>query len=303
VSSPLRLDGVPWERTVLLLVTPDAVARHLTIPLLGEVSAAGFTPIAYRLVTPGPEEIDRLYRMNIDFVWDTYRYRAVDLLFRFGPSLAVLLEDVQTAGGEGHRRLEGLKGRGDPTRAAPDSIRRRLGSINGILSLMHTSESPADAEREAAIFFVKPTLGTGSDRSAVESGASIVEFCRLLEQGLPAETRDFDRVLGGFRAKLAVALWGLLSPEGRKLALDWRVTGLERFAAPGAGAELAACLQGGEPLLHAVLAAEFDPDGDPLPSERAFGLLAGYGVLVDAWERLVLTTSLSFPPIRCGALP
>jgi nucleoside diphosphate kinase len=91
VSSPPSLDDVRWERTVLLLVTPDALARHLTIPLLGEVSAAGFNPVAYRLVTPGPEEIDRLYRMNIDFVWDTYRYRAVDLLFRFGPSLAVLL--------------------------------------------------------------------------------------------------------------------------------------------------------------------------------------------------------------------
>jgi nucleoside diphosphate kinase len=291
---------VDWNRFVLLLITPDALVRHLAVPLLEHVEHIGLRPARFRLVEPGPEEIDRLYKVNIDFVWETYRYRSVDLMFKHGPSLAVLLEDELQADGSGHGRLMDAKGKGALHEASADSIRRRLRSINVILSLMHTSASPEDAEREAPIFFDRPVLGVAARPTFEQPGESIWDFCRLLELSTPAETREFDDVLAGFRTKLATALWELFRPEGQELLIEWSAEGPDRFAESGAGARLAAQLDDEcEPLLRAALASEFEPDPDaPLRVERVWPLLEGYGIPIDRWERLVLSTSLYFRPWR-----
>jgi nucleoside diphosphate kinase len=296
----VTVTDVNWNRFVLLLITPDAIVRHLAIPLLEHVERIGLRPARFRLVEPGPEEIDRLYQVNIDFVWETYRYRSVDLMFKHGPSIAVLLEDELRADGSGHGRLMEAKGSGDLHEASPDSIRRRLRSINVILSLMHTSAGPEDAEREAPIFFDRPVLGVAARSTVEQPGESIWDFCRLLELSAPAEPREFDDVLAGFRTKLATALWELFRPEGRELLLEWSAEGPERFRESGAGARLATHLDDEcEPLLRAALASEFEPGPElPLRAERVWPLLEGHGIPIDPWERLVLSTSLYFRPWR-----
>jgi hypothetical protein len=55
---------------------------------------------------------------------------------------------------DGHpaRRLTRLKGGNDPAGRAPDSLRSVAGSPNRLLTMVHTSDDPADVVRELAVF-------------------------------------------------------------------------------------------------------------------------------------------------------
>src|SRR5262249_11113968 len=143
--------GTPdWSRSVVVLVTPDGVVRHLARPILERVAAAGFAPTHCRQCWLGPEDLDEMYRSNIDFVWDTFRCRLLDQVFQLGPCLAVVLADLGDDG-DPHGRLSRLKGATNPYKAAAGTIRRDLGGINSILGLMHGSDSPDEAAYDASI--------------------------------------------------------------------------------------------------------------------------------------------------------
>src|ERR671938_405252 len=196
------MERIDWQRTVMLMIMPDALARHLALAVLDRVEALGLVPWRYRLVDPGPREIDRLYEPHIGFVWKTYQYRALDFAFRLGPSVAILLRDVETGDGAGHARLEAAKGAGDVHRAAPDSIRRSLGSINVLLSLLHSSDTPYDAERETPIFFPAAAGGGHGREGLGEPGETLRDFFPLLAPQRPRGGRVFDDVLAAPRLKI-----------------------------------------------------------------------------------------------------
>ncbi|HXM55324.1 MAG TPA: nucleoside-diphosphate kinase, partial [Candidatus Dormibacteraeota bacterium] len=143
-------DAIDWSRSVVVLVTPDGVVRHRARPILERVEAAGFAPTHCRVCWLGPEDLDEMYRSNIDFVWDTFRYRLLDQLFQLGPCLAVVLADLG-GDGEPHGRLSRLKGATNPYKAPAGSIRRDLGGINSVLGLMHGSDSPEEAAYDGSI--------------------------------------------------------------------------------------------------------------------------------------------------------
>lgn len=292
------MGGIDWQRTVLLMIMPDALARHLALDVLDRVEALGLVPWRYRLVEPGPKEIDELYAEHIGFVWKTYQYRALDLALRLGPSVAILLRDVETSNGEGHRRLEAAKGAGDVHRASPDSIRRSVGSINVLLSLLHSSDSPYDADRETPIFF--PAAAAGRyDEGLGEPAETLRDFLRLLALERPREERLFEDVVAALRLKVVTALWEALDPDGRRLAAELEERGVEALAARGAGAALAAHLAPAtDPDLVACLACEFEPGAPRVDPETAWRVLNRHRVRTDTWERVVLATSMDFAPFR-----
>lgn len=281
-----RPDGEP----VLALLLPDALARHAALPIVELLAAEGFEAVGHRLLAPTAQELDAIFRVNVDAPWETYRYRSLDLLFRFGPGLALLLADRR---GEGNplERLRELHGGDEPAAAPPGSIHRRFGSVNAILSLLHLPASHEDDAHVRATVF-----GGGAPRDDVAART----FCRLVAAGT-AEQRGFDDVLAAYRIRLAAALWELLRSPGRDLVQEWTSEGRGAFARPSAGATLAEHLDDGcERPLRECLAAEFEPGEATVSPERAFRLLEGFGISLDSWERLVLTTSAYFRPVRDG---
>lgn len=293
------MKGMDWKRTVFVLIMPDALLRHLAIPILDRLATEGFVPFRYRLVQAGPEHLDALYKVNIDYVWDTYRYRLVDLNFRLGPCLAVLAHDQRTRSNRSHEWLQQIKGSNNPYEASKGTIRRDLRGINSILDLLHTSDSPEEAARDSAILFDQEASEDVTNSYEDDDPGGVWRLCRLLALQRPAERREFDDVLGGLRAKIATALWEEFLPEGRQMLSNSQAEGLAVFVKPSAGKALAERLRSGpyHPLAP-VLECEFQPGHPRVNLERTWHLLAAYGVEVDPWERLVLTTSTYFKPCR-----
>jgi nucleoside diphosphate kinase len=284
---------IDWTRTAVVMVLPDAIVRHRAVALLEDLFAEGFEPLEYRLIEPGPQEIDDMYRTNIEGVWETYRYRALDRLYEFGPSLYVLIADRSARGpGEGHEYLQELKGSGNLHKAPPNCLRRRHGAINTMLALMHSSASPHDAETEARILSRPTHLQGEPDRAT-----PVLQFAALLQDGYPEEVRDYDHCLAAYRARLLIALWELLDASGRERALAAADgTGL---AEPGVGAEIAARLRDDvDPMLVTALAYDFDGTEPPVPPERIWRSLNGHGIKIDRWEHLVLSSCAYFEPLR-----
>ncbi|GAA3816971.1 hypothetical protein GCM10022226_42040 [Sphaerisporangium flaviroseum] len=285
------MTAIDWQRTILVLLPPDALERHLCSPVLDMLDEHGFTPVRYEVLWHRPPNQDAWQERNISSVWKAYFYRQVDLVFDLGPTLALLVEDrrADTAPGTGHKRLRALKGASDPAEAAPGTIRRDLRGINVMLDIVHTADTPEDSAHEATVFF-GPDLG----RPLTGGQSELRDVVALLEAGIPKETREYDDVLVGLRSKLVAAVWNELTAEGRKLA-----PGLVAEPRAGAGAELAALLPGGaaHPLAE-LLACEFLP-GHPRPDlRRAAAQLAVYGLTLDRWEHVVLQTSTIFEPLR-----
>lgn len=255
-------EAVDWDRSVLVLLQPDALARHLALPILDLLEDEGYVPSLYKPVHLGPQDVDRLYAAHIDFVWATYRYRAVDLMFRFGPSVAVVLRDERRRGVDAHGHLQDLKGKSDPARTGPGTIRGRLGAVNAVLNLLHSSSTPDEGHKEGRVVFQQEG---GNDVLSGFPGAGLRPFLELSERSAPPERRGFDAVLEGVRA--------------RALSLHLGVPSLPDDLAAAAG-------------------FGFVPEDGSTSPDGALRTLGAHGVHVDAWERLVLVTSSYFAPRR-----
>lgn len=132
---------------ILILIKPDAVARHLTGEILRRIDAKGYDLIALRREVATPEILAQHYAEHIDKPF----YPSIVEYMTSGPLVAVVVG--------GHRVVEGLRtmmGPTDPTTAPPGTIRGDLGRDWGrpaIENLIHGSDSDASAEREIAIWF------------------------------------------------------------------------------------------------------------------------------------------------------
>ncbi len=134
------------ERTLVLL-KPDAVARHLTGEVLRRIEAKGYTVVALVQRTADPALLAEHYAEHEGKPF----YAPLVEFMLSGPLVAVVLE--------GHRVIEGfrsLAGTTDPTGAAPGTIRGDLGRDWGAAvqqNLVHGSDSPGSAAREIGIWF------------------------------------------------------------------------------------------------------------------------------------------------------
>ena len=287
--------GIDWDRQMFVLVTPDAVVRHLASEVVRRLVGAGFAPVGWKVVWHRPADLDAIHERNITQVWKAYRYRLVDRLFGFGPAVALLVEDTEPEPDlSSHQRLRLVRGGSEPVNAAPGTIRGDLGSVNVMLALMYSSDEPADSERESAVL----TGPAGFERG---DPADLARQLALLELSRPAEWRGYEAVVAGVRARTIAALWSELSPAARGVARALLDRGVPGLAEAEAGGQLADLLEPAGHLLAPLLRCAFEADSPGIDLDRARAVLRTYGTDLDPWEDLVLATSMRFASRRTGS--
>lgn len=132
----------------LLLVKPDAVARHLTGEIIARLEKAGFeiTGLSMR----------RLDRAEAESFYAIHRgkefFPGLVEFMTSGPLVAVRLE-----GGDVCRKVREFVGATDPVKAAPGSIRADFGTAVRT-NAVHASNPEEDVRREVEFFFPGPDI-------------------------------------------------------------------------------------------------------------------------------------------------
>jgi nucleoside-diphosphate kinase len=134
------------DRT-LILVKPDAFARGLTGEIIARFERKGLRIIALQHMTMSEEEAKRHYA---EHEGKPFFGELVDFIVS-APLVAMLLEGDQAV--TAARQVIGAT---NPLEAAPGSIRGDFAIAVG-QNMVHGSDSPESAEREAKLFF--PDLG------------------------------------------------------------------------------------------------------------------------------------------------
>jgi nucleoside diphosphate kinase len=289
----------PWHRFILALVLPDAIIRHLHEQIVARIRGAGYEIAYFELLHVTPEQLTEMYDEQIKTTWEAYRYRLLDRLWAFGPTIGLVLEDVTGGSDDPHQRLKRLKGATDPAKAAPGTIRRDFGGVNAMLSFLHASDQPDVSVQESRMLFgarvsaQAPLRGERADGTSAEDAEAML---RLLTVGAP-ETRGFTEVLADHRASVIAAAWHDLTQDGRALAAAASAGGT--LAEVGIGAKIADGLPGGpaHPAFE-LLRAEWQPGLPSLAERDLLTRCAGLGLERDAWAEIVLLTSAYFAPNR-----
>jgi nucleoside-diphosphate kinase len=130
------------DRT-LILVKPDAFARSLTGEIIARFERKGLRIVALKHMTV-TEELAREHYAEHE--GKSFFAELVDFITS-GPIAAMVLE-----GPEAVTAARQVIGATDPLQAVPGSIRGDFAIAVG-QNMVHGADSPASAEREAAIFF------------------------------------------------------------------------------------------------------------------------------------------------------
>jgi nucleoside-diphosphate kinase len=130
------------DRT-LILVKPDAFARALTGEIIARFERKGLRIVALRQLTMERELAERHYAEHAErpFFGELVEF------ITSGPLVAMVLEGVDAV-----RAARQVIGATNPLEAAPGSIRGDFAIETG-QNLVHGSDSPESAAREAALFF------------------------------------------------------------------------------------------------------------------------------------------------------
>jgi nucleoside-diphosphate kinase len=134
------------DRT-LILVKPDAFARSLSGEIIARFERKGLHIVALRHMTVPVELAERHYTEHAE---KPFFGELVEFITS-GPILAMVLEGVDAV-----KAARQLIGATNPLDAAPGSIRGDFAIEMGE-NMVHGSDSPESAAREAALFF--PDLG------------------------------------------------------------------------------------------------------------------------------------------------
>jgi nucleoside-diphosphate kinase len=130
------------ERT-LILVKPDAFARGLSGEIIARFERKGLAIVALRQMTVDRELAERHYAEHAE---RPFFGELVDFITS-GPIVAMVLEGPNAV--KGARQTIGAT---DPLEAATGSIRGDFATEMGA-NMVHGSDSPESAAREAALFF------------------------------------------------------------------------------------------------------------------------------------------------------
>jgi len=144
------------ERT-LILVKPDAMQRGLGGEVLSRFERRGLKLVALRMLQMDRTLAAKHYAEHIGKAF----YKPLVSFITSGPIIAALFEAENAI--ELARQTIGAT---DPAKAAPGSIRGDLGIDLG-RNVVHGSDSPESAVREAALFF---------------DGKDVVEWRRSVEE-------------------------------------------------------------------------------------------------------------------------
>ena len=130
------------ERTLILL-KPDTLQRRLAARVLGRFEDKGLNIVAMKMMRVTPEVAKRHYAEHVAKDW----YPSLEAFITSGPIVAMLID-----GPEAIRVVRDMVGATTGRNAAPGTIRGDLGT-SGQRNLVHASDKPESAVREAAIFF------------------------------------------------------------------------------------------------------------------------------------------------------
>jgi nucleoside diphosphate kinase len=286
-----------WSRHIFVLILPDAIVRGVHAELVARLAAERFPAVAARLALIDSDRVDELFADLIAGSWQTWRYRMIDDLFALGPTLALICRYDGDAA-DPHLVISAKKGHQHPHLTQPGELRHDFGAINGILGVIHASDSPGEAQRDATVLGL-----TEADAAAQQAGITdrLRLFCALTNPTSP-ETRDFDAVLGEVRADIVMAFWDKLSADGKiaELAILTKGNGPDSLAAASTAARLLELCRGSLPQdALDLLACDFTPS--TRHGRRAadqFATLRRCGIALDRWQRLVLESSYYFEPAR-----
>jgi nucleoside-diphosphate kinase len=130
------------DRT-LILVKPDAFARSLTGEIIARFERKGLRLVALRHMTLERELAERHYAEHAErpFFGELVEF------ITSGPLVAMVLEGVEAV-----RAARQVIGATNPLEAAPGSIRGDFAVETG-RNMVHGSDSPESAAREASLFF------------------------------------------------------------------------------------------------------------------------------------------------------
>ena len=131
------------EQRTLILVKPDAFARGLSGEIIARFERKGLRIVALRHMTVDRDLAQRHYAEHAE---RPFFGELVDFITS-GPIVAMVLEGVEAV-----RAARQVIGATDPLEAAPGSIRGDFATEMGA-NMVHGSDSPASAAREAALFF------------------------------------------------------------------------------------------------------------------------------------------------------
>jgi nucleoside-diphosphate kinase len=130
------------DRT-LILVKPDAFARNLTGEILARFERKGLMIVALRHMTVTRELAERHYAEHAERPF----FRELVDFITSGPIVAAVLEGVDAV-----KAARQLIGATNPLEAAPGTIRGDFAIEMGT-NMVHGSDSPESAAREADLFF------------------------------------------------------------------------------------------------------------------------------------------------------
>jgi nucleoside-diphosphate kinase len=130
------------DRT-LILVKPDAFARHLTGEIIARFERKGLQLAALKMMTLDEEAAKRHYAEHEGKPF----FEPLVAFITSGPIVAMILEGPNAV--EAARQLIGAT---DGIQATPGSIRGDF-ALEVRRNLVHGSDSPESAAREASLFF------------------------------------------------------------------------------------------------------------------------------------------------------
>ena len=135
----------------LAMIKPDAVSSCNVGEIIGRLEAEGFTLVAMKMVRLSEDQARSFYEVHRerDFYEDLVKFVTE------GPVVALAIEREEAV-----RHLRDVIGDTDPLKAAPETIRGRIGkSVQR--NAIHASDSIENARREVAFFFSECELISG----------------------------------------------------------------------------------------------------------------------------------------------
>lgn len=145
MPSPALLD--PTKERTLLLVKPDGYLRGQTGEVLSRIERKGYVLRGLKVKMADPQLLAEHYAEHVD----QHYYEGLEKYMMTGPVVAVVVEGDDVIQG-----LRAMAGSTNPSLAAPGTIRGDLGRDWGdgtVQNVVHTSDSPASAAREIALWF------------------------------------------------------------------------------------------------------------------------------------------------------
>ena len=142
------------ERTLILL-KPDCIQRRLMGRILTRFEEKGLNFVAMKMIRVTPDLAKTHYAEHVEKNW----YPDLEGFITGGPLVAAIIE-----GPEAIRVVRDMVGATNGLAAAPGTIRGDYSSSRQ-MNLVHASDGPESARREAGIFFAddeihayKPTI-------------------------------------------------------------------------------------------------------------------------------------------------